>query len=73
MLQFLLSRQQELISQNEGDSLDDTLIDWMVINCHLSCQAYEYSQSTQYRVDKHIIENKGTTITIAFTRDNFKF
>ena len=73
MLLFIISRQQELTYKNEEESLDATLIDWIIINHHLGWRASEYSQSTQSRVYKHIINDKGTTITLAFTRDNFKF
>ena len=54
MLLFIISRQQELTYKNEEESLDATLIDWIIINHHLGWRASEYSQSTQSRVGQDI-------------------
>ena len=73
MLLFFLSLQNDLASSNNSDSLDASLIDWIIINRHLGCRASKYSQSTQSKIDKHIVDNKGTSITLAFTRNDFAF
>ena len=73
MLLYFLSLQSDLVSSNNPDSLDASLIDWIIINRHLGCRASEYSQSTQSKIDKHIVDDKGTSITLAFTRNDFAF
>ena len=73
MLIFFLSLQNNLASTNNSDSLDASLINWIIINRHLGCRASEYSQSTQSKIDKHIVDDKGTSISLAFTRSDFIF
>ena len=73
MFDYLLNIQSTLSTIKQLDSLESVLVDWIIIGRHLGLRASEYSQSTQSTVDKHVIDTKGTTVTMAFTRADFTF